>query len=57
MMVPVYIVLLPVCVYCRVFLGDPPEQPFLGEGALTAKVGQVTTPTSTIVCCVDYRSL
>lgn len=40
----------------RVFLGDPPEQPFLGEGALTAKVGQVTTPTSTIVCCVDYRT-
>lgn len=40
----------------RIFLGDPPEQPFLGEGALTAKVGQVTTPTSTIVCCVDYRT-
>lgn len=40
----------------RVFLGDPHQGPDLGEGALTAKVGQVTTPTSTIVCCVDYRT-
>jgi len=40
----------------RVFLGDPHNPPDLGEGALTAKVGQVTTPTSTIVCCVDYRT-
>lgn len=40
----------------RVFLGDPQHAPDLGEGALTAKVGQVTTPTSTIVCCVDYRT-
>jgi hypothetical protein len=39
----------------RVFLGDPPDPPDLGEGALTARVGQVTTPISTIVCCVDYR--
>jgi autophagy-related protein 13 len=40
----------------RVFLGDPHQGPDLGEGALTAKVGQVTTPTATIVCCVDYRT-
>lgn len=40
----------------RVFLGDPHNPPDLGEGALTAKVGQVTTPTTTIVCCVDYRT-
>ena len=40
----------------RVFLGDPHNPPDLGEGALTAKVGQVTTPNSTIVCCVDYRT-
>lgn len=40
----------------RVSLGDPHHLPDLGEGALTAKVGQVTTPTSTIVCCVDYRT-
>jgi len=40
----------------RVFLGDPPDPPDLGEGALTARVGQVTTPISTIVCCVDYRT-
>lgn len=40
----------------RVFLGDPQNPPDLGEGALTAKVGQVTTPTTTIVCCVDYRT-
>lgn len=40
----------------RVFLGDPLHPPDLGEGALTAKVGQVTTPNSTIVCCVDYRT-
>jgi len=40
----------------RVFLGDPMQSPDLGEGALTAKVGQVTTPNSTIVCSVDYRT-
>lgn len=40
----------------RVYLGDSHQGPDLGEGALTAKVGQVTTPTSTIVCCVDYRT-
>jgi len=40
----------------RVFLGDPHNPPDLGEGALTAKVGQVTTPNTTIVCCVDYRT-
>eukprot|EP00088_Acartia_fossae_P070172 TRINITY_DN9327_c0_g1_i9.p1 TRINITY_DN9327_c0_g1~~TRINITY_DN9327_c0_g1_i9.p1 ORF type:complete len:560 (-),score=93.02 TRINITY_DN9327_c0_g1_i9:582-2261(-) len=40
----------------RIFLGDPPDPPDLGEGALTARVGQVTTPVSTIVCCVDYRT-
>jgi len=40
----------------RVFLGDPAQPPELGEGALTARVGQVTTPVSTIVCCVDYRT-
>ena len=40
----------------RIFLGDPPEPPDLGEGALTARVGQVATPESTIVCCVDYRT-
>ena len=39
----------------RVMLGDPSTPPDLGEGALTARVGQVTTPVSTIVCCVDYR--
>ena len=40
----------------RVMLGDPVKPPSLGEGALTARVGQVTTPVSTIVCCVDYRT-
>ena len=40
----------------RVMLGDPSSPPDLGEGALTARVGQVTTPVSTIVCCVDYRT-
>jgi len=40
----------------RVMLGDPASPPDLGEGALTARVGQVTTPVSTIVCCVDYRT-
>jgi len=40
----------------RIFLGDPVEPPDLGEGALTARVGQVATPESTIVCCVDYRT-
>jgi len=40
----------------RVFLGEPADPPDLGEGALTARVGQVTTPVSTIVCCVDYRT-
>jgi len=40
----------------RIFLGEPAEPPDLGEGALTARVGQVTTPVSTIVCCVDYRT-
>ena len=40
----------------RVMLGDPGTAPDLGEGALTARVGQVTTPVSTIVCCVDYRT-
>jgi len=40
----------------RVFLGDSHSGPDLGDGALTAKVGQVTTPSSTIVCCVDYRT-
>jgi len=40
----------------RVMLGDPSTPPDLGEGALTARVGQVTTPVSTIVCCVDYRT-
>jgi len=40
----------------RVYLGDSHQGPDLGEGALTAKVGQVTTPASTIVCCVDYRT-
>ena len=33
----------------RVYLGDSHQGPDLGEGALTAKVGQVTTPASTIV--------
>ena len=41
----------------RIFLGDPVEPPDLGEGALTARVGQVATPESTIVCCVDYRKI
>ena len=40
----------------RVMLGDPGTAPDLGEGALTARVGMVTTPVSTIVCCVDYRT-
>ena len=40
----------------RIYLGDSHQGPDLGEGALTAKVGQVTTPASTIVCCVDYRT-
>ena len=40
----------------RVMLGDPVKPPDLGEGALTARVGQVTSPVSTIVCCVDYRT-
>ena len=40
----------------RVMLGDPVKPPSLGEGALTARVGQVTTPVSTIVVCVDYRT-
>ena len=40
----------------RVMLGDPTTPPDLGEGALTARVGQVTTPVTTIVCCVDYRT-
>ena len=26
---------------CRIFLGEPPDPPDLGEGALTARVGQV----------------
>ena len=37
-------------------LGDPGTAPDLGEGALTATMGIVTTPVSTIVCCVDYRT-
>jgi len=40
----------------RVLLGEPQVAADLGEGALTARVGQVTTPVSTIVCCVDYRT-
>jgi len=40
----------------RVFLGDPLDPPDLGEGALTARVGQVNTPINTIVCSVDYRT-
>ena len=40
----------------RVMLGDPVTPADLGEGALTARVGQVTSPVSTIVCCVDYRT-
>ena len=39
----------------RVFLGDPDYPPDLGDGALTARVGQVNTPLNTIVCSVDYR--
>ena len=40
----------------RVLLGEPQVAADLGEGALTARVGQVTTPVSTIVFGVDYRT-
>lgn len=40
----------------RILLGEPGEPADLGEGALTARVGQVTTPTNTVVCSVDYRT-
>jgi len=40
----------------RILLGEPQEPADLGEGALTARVGQVTTPVNTVVCSVDYRT-
>lgn len=39
----------------RVYLGDP-DYECLGENSVQARLGQVTTPESTLLLCVSYRT-